>query len=219
MGELNPVDFGEERLAVSWGSAAWRRWREHRERYGRLVRWVGMLVAAVLVSGCAPAGGGRSAEPISLPPRPQELRVDGVDPCGLLTDPQRAELGLDPRADPFVDDSRLYGGPVPSCLFQARSPRATTVSTRVVTTVGIERYLNSDVEAELRPATVEGYPVLVALPWSASDYCSAVIDVAPNQLVAVLYRDVALPPPIPQDELCADAVSVAGAVVRTLARS
>ena len=183
------------------------------------MRWVGVLIAAVLVSGCAPAAGDRPENPISLPPRPQELRVDGVDPCALLTEQQRAELGLDPRADPFVDDSRLYGGPVPSCLFQARSPRATTVSTRVVSTVGIERFYDSDVDAELRPATAEGYPVLIALPRLARDYCSVMIDVAPNQLVAVLYRDVALPPPIPQDELCSDAVLVAGAVVRTLAQT
>ena len=110
------------------------------------MRWVGVLVVAVLLSGCSPAVGDRpagSAGPISLPPRPQELRIDGVQPCSLLTEQQRAELGLELRADPFVDDSRLYGRPVPSCLFQARSPRATTVSTRVVSTVGVERFLDT----------------------------------------------------------------------------
>ena len=212
-------------MARSLGAEAFSPWTRHRRppgRYGRAVRWLGVLVAAVLVGGCAPAAGDRpagsagSAAPITLPPRPHELRIDGVDPCSLITERQRAELGLDPRADPFVDDSRLYGGAVPSCLFQARSPRAVTVSTRIVTTVGVERFLGTDIEAELRVTSAERYPVVVALPRAAHDYCSALIDVAPNQLVAVLYRDVALPPPLPQEQLCADAVTVAGAVLHTL---
>ncbi len=186
------------------------------------MRWVGVLVAAVLVSGCSPAVRDRptgSAGPISLPPRPQELRIDGVEPCSLLTEQQRAELGLELRADPFVDDSRLYGGPVPSCLFQARSPRATTVATGVVSTVGVERFLEGQLEAELSPVTADGFPVVVAKPRNARDYCTAVIDVAPGQLIDIQFGDVALPPPIPQDQLCKDSVRVAGAVVQTLAGS
>lgn len=213
-------------MARSLGAEAFSPWTRHRRppgRYGRAVRWLGVLVAAVLVGGCAPAAGDRpagsagSAAPITLPPRPHELRIDGVDPCSLITERQRAELGLDPRADPFVDDSRLYGGAVPSCLFQARSPRAVTVSTGIVTTVGVERFVDGELEADLRSATVDGFPVVVALPRQARDYCSALIDVAPGQLVDVVYRDVALAPPIAQDELCAAATRVAGGIVHVLA--
>jgi hypothetical protein len=35
--------------------------------------------------------------PVELPPRPREVRLNGVDPCSLLTEQQRAELGLDAR--------------------------------------------------------------------------------------------------------------------------
>ena len=68
-------------------------------RYGRGVRRLltaGVAVAAVL-AGCAspppvppaPAVDGPAAT-VELPPRPRDVPVDGIDPCTLLTEADRA---------------------------------------------------------------------------------------------------------------------------------
>ena len=69
-------------------------------------RVVGVLLAcvAVLLGGCSVEGEPSPGEPSvaeptgpALPPRPRDVPIDGVDPCSLLTEAQRAELGLDRR--------------------------------------------------------------------------------------------------------------------------
>ena len=69
-------------------------------RYRRAVRAVLLLVTAVLAAGCTTAvpGTPSAAGPPPLPPRPREVRLDGVDPCSLLTSEQRADLGFQSAA-------------------------------------------------------------------------------------------------------------------------
>src|SRR5919109_3942694 len=104
--------------------------------YGRLV-WIrrALLVGVVLlVGGCTSVVGGQSAPVgssestgIQLPPRPREVRLDGVDPCSLLTAEQRAELGLDRPPVFDLGPSRLYNGEVPLCAIRGFEPRAILV--------------------------------------------------------------------------------------------
>ena len=59
-----------------------------------------LIVVFLLVGGCTSGPAGSApAEPtgLSLPPRPRDLRIDGVEPCSLLTAQQRTELGLEQR--------------------------------------------------------------------------------------------------------------------------
>lgn len=191
-------------------------------RYGRFMRAALLIVVLLLVGGCTSEQvGSAPAEPtgLSLPPRPRDLRIDGVEPCSLLTAQQRTELGLEQRASPFVDDSSLYRGRVPSCLLRGGSPRAVSVTIGIVTSVGIERFSEGDIAAYIENASVGGYPAIIAIPQRVKDYCNVEVDVARGQLVDVLYGDVALDPPISQRELCDGGVEVAEAVLSTLTGS
>ena len=92
------------------------------------VRGAVVLVIMLLLAGCTTVAGqpGPADPTASAPTRPREVRIDGVDPCSLLTEEQRVELGLDGR--PRFDDSPLcsYPGDVPMCVFgglQASSGR------------------------------------------------------------------------------------------------
>lgn len=191
--------------------------------YGRAVRRVlgAVLVGlVVLAAGCAPAPPPSEVAPppkgLQLPPRPRDVRIDGVDPCSLVTPAQRAGLGLDDRVDPFVDQSRLYQGSVPSCHLERPAPRNALIALGVVTTVGIDLFADGSLDADIRAASVRDFPAIVAVPRRFHDYCSVEIDVAPGQLIDVQFGDVALPPPIPQDELCRDAEQLGKAVMDTL---
>ena len=55
-----------------------------------------LVVAALLTAGCTSAVEEPPPAPtgVVLPPRPREVRLEGVDPCSLLTAEQRAALGF-----------------------------------------------------------------------------------------------------------------------------
>jgi hypothetical protein len=182
---------------------------------------VGVLLAcvAVLLGGCSGEGEPSAAEPtgLALPPRPRDVPIDGVDPCSLLTEAQRVELGLD--QPPILDrsTSALYGGTeVPACVTRGLGPRAVTVGISIVTSAGIDLFTSGRLAAEVRVSTVRGFPAVVAVPTRLTDFCTVVVDVAPRQLLDIQFGDGGRLPPIPQDELCSGAAQAADAAVATL---
>jgi hypothetical protein len=176
-----------------------------------------IAVVLVLVGGCTGAGGG-PAEPtgLSLPPRPRDLRIDGVEPCSLLTEQQRAELGLDGTPRSSRAPSVLFGGDEAACNIRGFSPRAVSVGLGLVTTSGIERFAAGELDAAVQASSVEGYPAVVAAPTRVHDFCSVLVDVAPGQLLDIQFADGGRQPPISQDRLCTDAGQVAQAAMQTL---
>jgi hypothetical protein len=146
------------------------------------------------------------------------VRLDGVDPCELLTEEQRGELGLDGR--PVFDSapSDLYQGEVPACTISGSEPREVFVGVNLVTSAGIERFTRSrGLAAELRPVQVRGFPALVVVPTRYTTYCTVVVDVAPGQLIDAQFSDGGGQPPVPQSQLCQGAETLADAVMATLA--
>ncbi|HYH30382.1 MAG TPA: DUF3558 domain-containing protein [Pseudonocardia sp.] len=183
----------------------------------------GVLVAACTVDWTAgsaapvPSSQARPSGVVELLPRPFEVRLDGVDPCSLLTEQQRAELGLDGRPVSSRSPVGLYpGGEVPACDIRGFEPRAVTSGISLVTTVGIERFTSGELAAEIRPIDVRDFPAVVAVPTRFTDYCTVVVDVAPGQLLDVQFRNGGGRPPVPQPQLCRDAESVAEAAMATL---
>ena len=181
-------------------------------------------VVLLLLAGCTAIGGQAApADPTTpapttaLPARPREVRIDGVDPCTLLTEAQRGELGLDAR--PRLDVGPLPPYPaadIPLCVMAGFTPRAVSVAISVVTTAGIESFTSGDLVADLRVIEVAGYPAALARPTSYTDFCTVVVDVAQGQALDVNFRTGGRPPPIPQDQLCRDAQRAADAAMSTL---
>jgi Protein of unknown function (DUF3558) len=186
--------------------------------------WGALLVAAaVLVAGCSDAGSGAApAEPsgIQLPPRPRDVRIDGVDPCSLLTAEQRTGLGLDGRPVFDLGPSDLYpGADIPACAIRGYDPHAVTVGVSLVTTAGIELFTHGELAAEVRSAKLQGFPAVLAMPTRYSDWCTVIVDVAPGQLLDIQFGDGGRQPPISQHQLCQGAEAVADAVMVTLLAS
>jgi hypothetical protein len=187
-------------------------------RYRRAVRAVLLLVTAVLAAGCTTAvpGTPSAAGPTPLPPRPREVRLDGVDPCSLLTAEQRAALGYRSTASssrPYVE---LFGGEVPTCTMSSSSTDPTILGVGLVTTVGIERWQQGNLEAVSRPDHVAGFPAIVAVPSQSKTYCAVEVDVAAGQLLDIQFLDAGHQPPLRQEELCSRARRSAEAAIKTL---
>jgi hypothetical protein len=179
-----------------------------------------MIMVLLLLAGCTTvAGQPQPAAPSTsaLPARPRDVRIDGVDPCSLLTEEQREELGLDGR--PVFDNSptNLYpGGDVPACTVRGFEPRAVWVGVNLVATTGIERYTAGELLVDIRPAEVQGFPALTAVPRDFTEWCSVIVDIAPGQLIDVHFADGGGEPPVPQERLCDDAAVVADRALDTL---
>ena len=172
-----------------------------------------LVVVCLLVTGCA-------SQPAPTPPpppqRPREVRLEGVDPCSLLSPEQRAGLGLDGEPLYSAAYSQVFRGPVPTCTITGLAGRPVAIGLGLVTSTGIERWRQGDLEADVRPTTVAGFPALVAAPRRLTDSCSVEVDVAPGQLLDVQVGDGGGQPPITQDELCGRAQPLAEQVIASL---
>jgi hypothetical protein len=182
------------------------------------VRLLLPVVACVLAAGCTAAVEGTPVAPSAVPPppRPREVRLDGVDPCSLLTPEQRAGLGLTSEPRQSTAYVELFRGQVTTCTMRGRSPESVLLGISTVTTIGIERWKEADLAAQTRPTSAGGFPALAATPPQPTDYCSVEVDVSPGQLLDVQFGGGNPQSPIPQEELCRRAGTSAGAAMATL---
>jgi len=180
------------------------------------VRLLLPLVACVLAAGCSAADTPPAPTAPPPPARPREVRLDGVDPCSLLTAEQRAGLGLTSEPHASTAYVELFRGNVRTCTMRGRSPDSVLLGISAVTTTGIERWKESDLVAQTRSTSVAGFPALAAVPPQLTDYCSVEVDVAAGQLLDVQFGGGSPQSPIPQDELCRRAVDAAAAAMATL---
>ncbi len=180
-----------------------------------------MIMVLLLLAGCTTIAGqpqpAAPAPPTSAgPARPRDVPIDDVDPCSLLTEEQREELGLDGR--PVLDrsPSLLFPGDVSMCVIRGFEPRAIVVSVGLVTTAGIEFFTSGNLAADLASIDVAGFPAGLARPTQYTQFCNVFVDIAPGQLVDVQALDGGGQPAIQQDQLCRDATQAATAAIESL---
>lgn len=161
------------------------------------------------VAGPPAATSGASAPPT----RPREVDVGGLDPCALLTTAQRTSLRLSHTSYRASAHSYLYGGNVDQCTIGGDTGARVDLVITLAREVGVERFDDPTLRIRRATAAAAGYRVLVVEPIEATFSCSAVVDVAAGQLIAVQ----ALPGRIDhssltQQELCSGALAGADAV-------
>ncbi len=161
------------------------------------------LLAAVLAigAGCsAPVAGSPAPGPV----RPREVRLDGVDPCTLLTPDQRKQLGLDQPPQSLTS----AGGDRVLCSWRGNEPRAVSASVILLLQAGIERFDRSFPRAVFTDTVLRGYPSLEIQSAGPLVDCELAVDVAAGQVLDVHFSDDGRKPPVPLDQLC-DSVRVA----------
>jgi hypothetical protein len=105
---------------------------------------------------------------------------------------------------------------VPTCTMSGAYPELSLLAVGTVTTVGVERWHEVDVAADVRPINIAGFPALVAVPRQFTDYCSVEVDVAAGQLLDIQYGRGGSSDAPTQDELCRQAGRSAAQVMETL---
>ncbi|MGI8817132.1 MAG: DUF3558 domain-containing protein [Pseudonocardia sp.] len=157
----------------------------------RLRLLAGGLVLLAL-AGCGGPGREPAAQPADppapagpqLPPRPRTIELAGVDPCSLLTDTQRKQLGVN-QGDPgrSADSAPVHSS---SYCDWANEPRRPSYSY----TGGLVDNLGAEFALGLEPLrSVQGFAATTttALGTDPRWYCGMYVDVAPGRALQVTF--------------------------------
>jgi hypothetical protein len=185
-------------------------------------------IAAVLVAGTATlaalAGCGTDDTPppappaapdvtTAMPPRPVELRLDGIKPCELLTASQLSALGI-PDKGQNAPNSDLLGSN--SCLWAGSSiPPHGSPQVTAVTKQGVDYFRNP----EDKVIDIAGMPALEATSadLDPASHCLVLVDVAAGQTLWVQYSPEGPAPNASTHDIACDRTrEVAQAMVSTL---
>jgi hypothetical protein len=211
-----------------------RSWPNRPRRPGRCSTVVGMrrllvlLAALGVVAGCStsvpgvpsPIAGptaapGPAASGVALPPRPRELRLDGLDPCSSLTPSQLATLGLDRTVPSIPIGFGDLDGKI--CAAGGFGAKKVVSSFAFVTRPGIENVTAGPIASfgKFEVVEIAGFAGVVE-PAQEADACNVDIDVASGQYISVQNRDAGGSPALTRGELCEGATAVGEAIVNTL---
>jgi hypothetical protein len=167
------------------------------------------VAASTAGSGVPPAA---ARETITLPPRPRDIPLTGIDPCSLLTSAQQAKLGVDPGVEGHPDVNWNN----PQCGFQLVNPGTLpSYNLQTVTSAGIQYWLNPLLANNTKPVSIGGFPAVdVTSKAAAANGCQTVVSVADGQMLII---QLDFPPTgLTATQSCANTEQVAAAAVATL---
>ena len=158
-----------------------------------------------------------SAPSVTIPPRPKDLRIDGIEPCDLFTSTQLAQIKID-RKRKGTSGSQQYNG-MKDCSLDQNAAPFDRYYIMAVTTEGIGSWLTGKRNVEAKLTSVGRYAA--ATYWfrgakgNQADSCSTSVDVADGQQLAV-DADNDGKHSYTLEQLCQRAEQVAGLAMQTL---
>ncbi|MEU5691109.1 DUF3558 domain-containing protein [Actinosynnema sp. NPDC020468] len=162
---------------------------------------------------------GHVDEPLSVtttfapgPPRPSEIRLDGVDPCTVLSPDQLRQLSLDLPPSGYVESGF---GNAKACSIRS-GISGNVVRLALVTVEGVGVWLDENAQVDARPLTIAGFPAMTVRTPGLDQLCNVEVDVANGQFLDVMFRDGGNAQKLPQDALCLGAQRAAEAAVAGL---
>ncbi|MGQ0840347.1 DUF3558 domain-containing protein [Actinokineospora sp.] len=182
----------------------------------------GMATTPVLdeptISESPPPSSSSGLPGVTIPPRPEELKLDSVEPCALVTAAQRTQLTVN-RARSLITGGETYRG-MKRCALEvsAREPFY-TYSVLLVTTEGIGPWLTEKRNVDVQLVTVGGFAAaqyyLKGGGGPNSSECTTSVDVANGQqlMVTMLLTSRGA---FTQDQICQMSEQAAGLALTTL---
>lgn len=164
--------------------------------------------------GPADAGATTSESASSEPTgsaRPEEIKLDGIDPCKVLTADQMKQLSV-VQAD--RNDSDLVDtGDVPVCDYSTNGAPRFSYGVGLVTAKGIEYWRGSG-NVDVRRTNVSDYNAVELTLSGTENSCAVSVDVAQGQQLYVDYRPIGQKPS--QEQMCQNAKKAAEFALVTL---
>jgi hypothetical protein len=152
---------------------------------------------------------------VTLPPRPQDVSLQEVDPCDLLTAAQRDELGVGRGREGTATHEGFNS---PSCIWTRfpEEPRDSYLI-ELIQQRGAEYALDSSTGVNI--VQVEGFPAVETRRggnYPNESHCVLLVDVAENQSLWIQYDYEGSTIPTDREMACEKARNTAGMAVQTL---
>ncbi|OLF09470.1 hypothetical protein BLA60_20150 [Actinophytocola xinjiangensis] len=163
-------------------------------------------------AGPDPSSGG--PEPtVEIPPRPKDLKVDGLEPCSVLTEAQVAQIAKDYKFDaPPVQDT---AGKDKICTLEQTAEPFNAIDVLLITDRGIEYWLSGQGNVDAWPVTVAEFPAVdYKLAGVDDEECVTSVGVADGQQLTVEYT--VLTEEVDYRELCQVTEKIAAMATETL---
>lgn len=145
-------------------------------------------------------------------PRPEEIKLDGVDPCKVLTVDQMKQLSV---VETELQENDLSGiGKFPLCDYSSKGAPRFGYGVGLVTSKGIEHWQGNG-NVDVSQVEVSGYPAAQLVLTGTDDaMCSIAVDVADGQQLFVDFNPVG--GDYSQEKMCQNAKKAAELALVTL---
>lgn len=162
-------------------------------------------------SGASPTSG--SSSPAGdLPKRPADLKLDGADPCKLLTQAQMDQVKVAEAVPQKLEVAGL--GQAPGCFYENGLKYTYAVS--LITNKGVPFWLHGSGNVDAKVVDVAGYGAAqLTLTGTQGFDCAVAVDVAEGQQLHFLYSP-GTEKGDTQDQLCSKVNKAAALAVETL---
>jgi len=130
------------------------------------------------------APSGSESPTVEIPPRPRDLSLDGLDPCTLFTDAQRAQLTVDDVRSKEASGDH-YKGMRECDLEKATQEPFLTYSVIAATNEGVEFWLGGNRNADAKLISIGGYPAAQFSTKGVDTDCVVAVGVADGQHIQV----------------------------------
>ncbi len=153
---------------------------------------------------------------MDVPPRPKDLSLDGIDPCTLFTDKQRAQLRVDDvRPDDGADSGTIYENMKQCTLDVTAAEPFNSYDVVAVTDVDFSFWLAENTNADAELISIGGYPAAQFHIKGGGKYdCAIALGVAENQHLHV--EMLPLNDDVTGDAICQGSRQAAEMALRTL---
>ena len=187
------------------------------------MRITALLVVVVALAGCtaAPEQSSLTTPPppptttsaqMDFPQRPREVKLDGLDPCAVLTPDQLMSLSLDNPPSAYLESSF---GNAKACTIRSTTS-GNVARLALVLVSGADVWLSENAQVEYTVSAIEGFAAITVRTPDLHDVCNVEIDVADGQFLDVMFRDGGNSTGVQQDHLCLGAQRVAEAAMASL---
>lgn len=191
------------------------------------------VLAILFVAGCTTSEAGEptstdpqspsSGEPtqdtstspsVDVPPPPRELSLEGLDPCTVITDDQRAQLKIS-NVRSRVGDDKIYKDMKECTLDADDADPFRTYTVIAVTNVDVSFWLSDERNADSELISIAGYPAAEFHTKGVQDSdCAVAVGVAKNQHLHVEMDP--LSEDLKQDQICQASEQAAEMALQTL---
>lgn len=187
-----------------------------------------VTVAGMALAGCTQTDPGQpvpvdqaspgAASPptsVSIPPRPKEIKVDGLDPCKVMTKAQLDQIKVDRQRNLVFPQGVLKD--LPYCSMDGGEDKVFwTYDLFLMTTQGIAPWFDKSRRVDAKLVSVGGFAAVDYKGIGTTNVdCSTAVDVANGQQMVVSFMPVTRNK-FSQEQMCKKSEEAAGLALQAL---